>query len=159
MEFDPQHGPVERGTAGHRASAEVADVAAEVAALEGFALMTRLQGESGAPHPSCQERHDDHIWLMGGLPLRADKRFHAGHAVRLKLAMLTPYVTMMRATAAHREAQQQRRALYAGFDVGQGDATTMMTYHVDGDTLHIVQAVTLPARAQTVTVNVTIGGE
>jgi hypothetical protein len=33
-EFDPQHGPAERGTAGHRASAEVADVAAEVAALD-----------------------------------------------------------------------------------------------------------------------------
>jgi hypothetical protein len=32
-------------------------------------------------------------------------------------------------------------------------------YRVEGDTLHIVQAVTLPVRAQTVTVNVTIGGE
>ena len=159
MEFDPQHGPVERGTAGHRASAEVADVAAEVAALEDFALMTRLHMEYDVLAASCQERHDHHLWLLARTEAKGDKRFHAFHAVRLKLAMLTPYVTMMRATAAHREAQQQRRALYAGFDVGQGDATTMTTYRVDGDTLHIVQSVTLPARAQTVTVNATIGVE
>jgi hypothetical protein len=113
MTFDEQHGWVERGTAGVCASAEVADVSAEVAALEGFAIGARLHLEYDVLHPSCQERHDDHIWLMGGLPMEVDKRFHAGHAVRLKLAMLTPYVTMMRATAAHREAQQQRRAVWA----------------------------------------------
>lgn len=46
-----------------------------------------------------------------------------------------------------------------GFDVGQGSATAFTTYAVDGDTLHIVQAVTIPTRAQTVTVRATIGGE
>lgn len=34
MEFDPRFGLVERGTAGHRASAEVVDVDAEVDALD-----------------------------------------------------------------------------------------------------------------------------
>ena len=113
MEFDEQHGLVERGTAGHRASAEVADVAAEVAALEGFALKTRLHVEHDVLDASCQGMHDGHLWLLARMKTKVDKQFHAGHAVRVKLAMLTPYVTMMRATAAHREAQQQRRAVWA----------------------------------------------
>ena len=34
MEFDPEFGLVERGTAGHRASAQVVDLDAEIAALD-----------------------------------------------------------------------------------------------------------------------------
>lgn len=52
MEFDPKFGLVERGTAGHRASAEVVDVDAEVDALDRIGprelYMTHLRGEDRA---------------------------------------------------------------------------------------------------------------
>lgn len=140
MEFDPQHGPVERGTAGYRASAEVADVAAEVAALD------RIHAAPPTVDPK---------WLRSELAFGTTPRE----------AMAQGAINRARDLAVRRrhddEVREAIRAarLYAGFDVGQGDATTMTTYRVDGDTLHIVQSVTLPARAQTVTVNATIGVE
>ena len=137
MYYDEQHGWVERGTPGVHGGAVVEDVAYEVAILEGFARTMRLHIEYDVLHASCQERHDHHIWLMGRMESQGDRRFHAAHAARLKLAMLTPYVTMMRATTAHREAQQARR-------------------HV----IRVRMDVMLPARVETinVTVNLTTDG-
>ena len=109
MTFDEQHGWVERGTRGVHSGAVVRDVGAEIKCMEGLAIGARLHMEYDVLDASCQERHDHHLWLMARTESRGDKRWHASHAVRLKLAMLTPYVAMMRATAAHREAQQQRR--------------------------------------------------
>jgi hypothetical protein len=140
MTYDEQHGPVERGTAGHRASAEVADVAAEVAALD------RIH----AAPPTI-----DPTWLrselaFGTTPREAMAQGAINRARNLEVAR--------RHAAAARDAIRNAR-LYAGFDVGQGGGTAMTTYRVDGDTLRIVQAVTLPVRAQTVNVTLTIGGE
>ena len=77
--------------------------------MEGLAIGARLHMEYDVLDASCQERYEHHIWQALVSDFDGDKRWHASHAVRLKLAMLTPYVAMMRATAAHREAQQERR--------------------------------------------------
>lgn len=75
MEFDLKFGLVERGTTGHRASAEVADVDAEVDALDRIGprelYMTHLRGEDrewavrimAGDTVARQERRRRWMWL------------------------------------------------------------------------------------------------
>ncbi len=139
MEFDPQHGLVERGTAGRCASAEVADVAAEVAALD------RIH----AAPPTIDPK-----WLRSELAFGTTPREAMAQGAINRARDLA---VKQRHDAAARDTIRAANS-YAWFDVGQRGGTTMTTYRVEGDLLRIVQAVTLPARAQTVTVNATIGG-
>ncbi len=135
MTFDEQHGWVERGTAGHRASAEVADVAAEVAALD----RTKARPVMALG------------WATRQLPFGVTP----GEMLRYKRAY------GVHATGAVPRPPQQTDLIIARARIrhGRRHGRVAETYRVDGDTLHIVQPVTIPTRAQTVTVNATIGGE
>lgn len=147
MDFDPQHGLVERGTRGHHASAQGVDVDAEIAALD------RIHA-----HPTHDasyvkwRRREVEWWGSTVSELRA-------------LADARPPRPARPADRNNPEIARaiQRRSLrarvYAGFDVGQGSTTAMTTYRVEGDTLRIVHTAMVPARVQTVNVTMTIGGE
>lgn len=147
MNFDEQHGWVECGTRGHRASAQGVDVDAEVAALD------RIHA-----HPIHDasyvkwRRREVEWWGSTVSELRA-------------LADARPARPARRADRNGPEITRaiQRRALrarvYAGFDVGQDGATAFTTYAVEGDTLRIVHTARMPLPAQTVNVTMTIGGE
>lgn len=71
MEFDPEYGMVERGTEGHRASAQVVDLDAEIAALD------RVKASPEYSLELARRRYDNvKIW-QGELPAR--RRRHANH--------------------------------------------------------------------------------
>lgn len=112
MIYDERHGWVERGTPGHRASAQVVDVDAEIRAMHRIISRPPYDMDLAA-------RRYAQVWVFGE-------------------------------TARH----------VRGCDVVQGVSRQGATmYAVEGDTLHIVHNVHLPSPAQTISVNVTIGGE
>lgn len=137
MEFDPEYGMVERGTAGHRASAQVVDVAAEIAALD------RIMASPPTLDPD---------WLRSELAFGTTAREAMAQGARNRARQI-------QWTRESRAAVLREARLYAGFDVGQDGATVMTTYRVEGDTLRIVHTAMLPARVQTMDVTMTIGGE
>lgn len=135
MEFDPQHGLVERGTRGHHASAQGVDVDAEIAALD------RIHARPPTLDPK---------WLRSELAFGTTAREAMAQGARNRARQIQ--WTRESMAAVLRDAHFQ-----VGFDVGQDGATAMTTYAVEGDTLRIVHNVQLPARAQTVNVTMTIG--
>ena len=118
MIYDERFGWVDRGTPGHRASAQVVDVDAEILALR------RIKARPAYDMDGAHERLS-WVWLYN---------------------------------ESAKDARRERDQYLAGFDVGQGGTTTFTTYAVEGDTLRIVHSVQLPVRAQTINVNVTVGG-
>lgn len=137
MDFDPQHGPVERGTRGHHASAQGVDVDAEVAALD------RIHARPSTLDPQ---------WLRSELAFGTTAQEAMAQGARNRARQIQ-WARESRA-AVLRVAQT-----YAGFDVGQDSATAMTTYAVEGDTLSIVHTARMPTPAQIVDVTMTIGGE
>jgi hypothetical protein len=134
MEFDPQHGPVERGTAGHRASAEVASIAMEIEVLSCWESCARYEHHplpSGAQRErraaalrdligvldftieNARDNARDELKGVGGcysaaalMRVRRRAQDAARHAVYAKLARLAPYVEVL----LKGDAQRQRRA-------------------------------------------------
>lgn len=137
MTYDEMFGWVERGTRGHHASAQGVDVDAEIAALD------RIHARPPTLDPK---------WLRSELAFGTTAREAMAQGARNQARQIQ--WTRESRAAVLRDAQ-----FYAGFDVGQGSATVMATYAVEGDTLRIVQTARLPVPAQTVNVTMTIGDE
>ena len=116
MQFDPRFGLVERGAAGHRASAEVVDVAREVGWLD------RLKRDNisffhpnGTEIGGQEQRHKDMhgMYRSYAMQSRADGLSEkARRCIRLalahKLALFTPFFAEQRADAIRRAERAQR---------------------------------------------------
>lgn len=135
MDFDPQHGPVERGTRGHHASAQGVDVDAEVAALD------RIHA-----HPVMGLG-----WATQQLPFGATP----GEMLRYKQAH------GVHATGCAPRPPQRTDLIIARARIrhGRRHGRVAETFRIEGNTVHLMYAVTLPTPAQTVNVTMTIGGE
>jgi hypothetical protein len=116
MEFDPQHGLVERGTAGHRASAEVADVAAEVAFLKHLKCDNiSFFHPNGTDIDGQVQRHKDmhDMYRSYAIQSKAEGLHEkARRCIRLalahKLALFTPFFAEQRAEAFRRAERAAR---------------------------------------------------
>lgn len=129
MEFDPEYGLVERGTAGHRASAQVVDVAAEIAALRELAAQSYHDGYWWPEMPRAmrarrlEELNQHHVDQRDGLrdALRQLLRTAHHHSTRLaarghvthKLAILAPYIAILRAGDEKRATRPAQGAPHA----------------------------------------------
>ena len=132
MEFDKEFGLAERGTAGHRASADVASVAMEIEVLSCWESCARYEHHplpSGAQRErraaalrdligvldftteNARDNARDELRGVDGYSAAALRRVRrraqdaARHAVYAKLARLAPYVEVL----LKGEAQRQRR--------------------------------------------------
>ena len=116
MEFDPEFGMVERGTAGHRASAQVVDVAREFRWLDQLKRVNiSFFHPNGTEIGGQEQRHKDMYGMYKSYALqsRADGLHEkARRCIRLalahKLALLTPFFAEQRADAIRRAERAQR---------------------------------------------------
>ena len=118
MTFDEQHGWVERGTRGVHSGAVVRDVEAEIALLDKLSRESYHDGYwwPGMPRPmraTNLERALHHhasqrvsLWLARRqVPDAYTRRLAASGCTTHKLALLAPYIAVLRAGEAKRAAR------------------------------------------------------